>query len=202
MPDSDTRINTKNGEAFCQKVDIFKEVMWFAYPSNSANWYKISVQQVKEMIALNKGGKVIDNIEDYTFEEENKSINNVITEDSLSRFDEPRRKKRSPRNKKKSVIKTEPARKEKATASKEAVVNAQSSSKAVNNKQGRGKIQRNSKNKPTQTNKQAEQNSTVASKSTESQRTSHANKNRKKNFRKSNKNNGNKPNSNPDDSKQ
>src|SRR6218665_1300204 len=105
MPDSETKLQTKNGEAYCQKIDIFKQVMWFAYPSNGANWYKIEVPQVKEILALNKQGQVIENIEDYVVEEENNaSVQSVATtEDSLSRFDEPKRKKRVPRNKKKPV---------------------------------------------------------------------------------------------------
>src|SRR5690606_26553676 len=145
MPDSDTRINTKNGEAFCQKVDIFKEVMWFAYPSNSANWYKISVDQVKEMVALNKEGKVIDNIEDYTYEEEDNSIHNVMTEDSLSRFDEPKRKKRPSRNKKRTESKTEVVRSEKRVPSKDGAKNHQPEGKSVSANQGRGRVARNNR---------------------------------------------------------
>ena len=104
MPDTETRISTKAGEAVCQKLDIFKGVMWFAYPSNAANWYRIEVDQVKEMLALNKDGIVIENIEDYVFEDESaKSLQSVVAEDSLSRFDQPKKKKKPVRNKKKST---------------------------------------------------------------------------------------------------
>lgn len=104
MPDTETKIQTKKGEAVCQKIDIFKEVMWFAYPSNMANWFKIEVDQVKEMIEMNKQGELVDNIEDFVYEDENASTkSNVIAEDSLSRFDQPKRKKRPQRNKKKTA---------------------------------------------------------------------------------------------------
>lgn len=202
MPDSDTRINTKNGEAFCQKVDIFKEVMWFAYPSNSANWYKISVDQVKEMVALNKEGKVIDNIEDYTFEEEDNSIHNVMTEDSLSRFDEPKRKKRPSRNKKRPEAKTEVVRSEKRVPSKDGAKNHQPEGKSVSANQGRGRVARNNRNRSNQGSNPSEQKNTETPKTTENQSAANSNQIRKKNFRKPNKNNANKPNRKPDDSKQ
>lgn len=202
MPDSDTRINTKNGEAFCQKVDIFKEVMWFAYPSNSANWYKISVDQVKEMVALNKDGKVIDNIEDYTYEEEDNSIHNVMTEDSLSRFDEPKRKKRPSRNKKRTESKTEVVRSEKRVPSKDGAKNHQPEGKSVSANQGRGRVARNNRNRSNQGGNPSEQKNTETPKTTENQSAANSNQTRKKNFRKPNKNNANKPNRKPDDSKQ
>ena len=202
MPDSDTRINTKNGEAFCQKVDIFKEVMWFAYPSNSANWYKISVDQVKEMVALNKEGKVIDNIEDYTYEEEDNSIHNVMTEDSLSRFDEPKRKKRPSRNKKRTESKTEVVRSERRAPSKDGAKNHQPEGKSAPANQGRGRVTRNNRNRSNQGGNPSEQKNTETPKTTENQSAANSNQTRKKNFRKPNKNNANKPNRKPDDSKQ
>jgi len=117
MPDTETKIQTKKGEAVCQKIDIFKEVMWFAYPSNMANWFKIEVDQVKEMIEMNKQGELVDNIEDFVYEDENASTkSNVIAEDSLSRFDQPKRKKRPQRNKKKTAETTAaPVTEKKAT---------------------------------------------------------------------------------------
>src|SRR5690554_7067456 len=77
--------------------------MWFAYVDNMANWYKLEVEQVKELLEMNKQGQPIDTIEDYVFEEESTEIkSNVVAEDSLSRFDQPKRKKRPQRNKRKA----------------------------------------------------------------------------------------------------
>ena len=64
LPDIDTKLSTKKGIAYCQKIDIFKRVLWFAYPDNSANWYKISVEMVKEILELNARGEKIENIEE------------------------------------------------------------------------------------------------------------------------------------------
>src|SRR5690554_1572103 len=105
LPDTDTRILTKKGEALCQKLDIFKEVMWFAYTDNMANWYKLEVEQVKELLEMNKKGLPVEAIEDYVFEEEKSDVksNAVVIEDSLSRFDQPKRKRRPQHSRKKPV---------------------------------------------------------------------------------------------------
>ena len=103
LPDTDTRISTKKGNAVCQKLDIFKEVMWFAYTDNMANWYKLEVEQVKELLEMNKKGLPVEAIEDYVFEEEKSDVksNAVVIEDSLSRFDQPKRKRRPQHSRKK-----------------------------------------------------------------------------------------------------
>jgi cell fate regulator YaaT (PSP1 superfamily) len=96
LPDLETKLQTENGEALCQKVDIFKGIMWFAFPSNFAQWYVIKADQVKEILALNKQGKKIANIEDYTEDltpqKEEKKFENVVGQDSLTRFDQPKKK--------------------------------------------------------------------------------------------------------------
>jgi len=102
LPDIDTKLSTEKGIAYCQKLDIFKRVMWFAYPENSANWYKIGVDQVKEILQLNAEGEKIANLEEYVFETEVESKTIKIDEDSLVRFDQPKRKKRPQKKKKNS----------------------------------------------------------------------------------------------------
>lgn len=99
LPDIDTKLSTEKGIAYCQKLDIFKRVMWFAYPENSANWYMIGVDQVKEILQLNAEGEKIENIEDYVFETEVENKTIKFDEDSLARFDQPKRKKRPQKRK-------------------------------------------------------------------------------------------------------
>jgi len=188
MPDADTRISTKSGEAFCQKIDIFKQVMWFAYPTNTANWYKISVEQVKEMLTLNKDGKVIDNIEDFVFEDEDeKTINNVIAEDSLSRFDEPKRKRKPSRNKKRTSDKSEASDADKFNKS----VNSESKKENKSNTNA-------TKNKPVKNTVANEnKNTEKVMVTSDDKQAVKPNRNKKKPFKKTNKNNVNKPNNNP-----
>lgn len=49
------QLETEIGVAVLQKVDIFKKMMWFGYP-NDDSWVGLTVQQVKELLALNKKG--------------------------------------------------------------------------------------------------------------------------------------------------
>lgn len=94
LPDMETKLQTEKGIMHCQKIDIFKRVMWFAYPENSANWYKISVEKVKDILETNQSGEKIENIEDFVSENIN-STEKTITfdEDNLSRFDHDKKKK-------------------------------------------------------------------------------------------------------------
>jgi len=83
--------------------------MWFAYTSNFAHWYVLKVDQVKEIVALNKEKKRVSAIEDYAIEtvvEEEKNFQNAVGQDSLTRFDQPKKKKR-PNNKKRPTADAE-----------------------------------------------------------------------------------------------
>ena len=50
FPRTDTKLNTQRGTASCQKIDIFKRLMWFTYDENPITWHKLSVDSVKEII--------------------------------------------------------------------------------------------------------------------------------------------------------
>lgn len=104
----ETKLYTEKGDAVCQKIDIFKGLMWFAYTNNFAQWHVLKVDQVKEIVALNKEKKRITAIEDYAIEtivEEEKNFQNAVGQDSLTRFDQPKKKKRP--NKKRSSAEAE-----------------------------------------------------------------------------------------------
>lgn len=98
LPDMDTKIYTEKGDAICQKIDIFKGLMWFAYTNNMAHWHVIEAAQVKEMIAINKQKERVSAIEDYAVEvaapEVEKTFQNAMGQDSLTRFDTPKKKRR------------------------------------------------------------------------------------------------------------
>ena len=101
FPNMDTKLHTEKGTAVCQKVDIFKELMWFSYENQSALWHVLTVSQVKEILAENKQSRKIAAIEDYAVEitkEIEKNFQNAVGQDSLTRFDKPKGK--SNKNKK------------------------------------------------------------------------------------------------------
>lgn len=112
LPDMDTKIYTEKGDAFCQKIDIFKGNMWFAYTNNMAHWHMINAEQVKEMIALNKQKQRVASLEDYVTETVpeavEKNFQNAVGQDSLTRFDAPKRKKKPNKKRKPSNDKNAP----------------------------------------------------------------------------------------------
>jgi len=97
FPDFDTKLMTEKGMAVCQKQDIFKGLMWFAYTDNFANWHVLKIEQVKEIVAENKLKNKVSSLEDFaveTTQEPEKDFNNAMGQESLTRFDQPKRKKK------------------------------------------------------------------------------------------------------------
>ena len=99
FPNTDTWLQTKNGTAVYQKMDIFNGWVWYAYKDNPMQWHKLTTTQANEIIALNKENKKAGSLEEYSeeliVEEPNKNIfENVVGQDSLTRFDKPKNKRR------------------------------------------------------------------------------------------------------------
>ena len=96
FPKTDVKLQTEKGIAVCQKTDIFKGHMWYAYEGEWINWHKLTTIQANEIIDLNKNRKKASSLEDYAEEltEDTKSdFENVVGQDSLTRFDSPKRKR-------------------------------------------------------------------------------------------------------------
>ena len=105
FPDFETKLVTEKGDAICQKQDIFKGLMWFAYTNNFANWHVLKIDQVKEIVAENKLKNKVSSLEDFAIEivvEVEKNFNNAMGQESLTRFDQPKAKKK-PNKKRKTV---------------------------------------------------------------------------------------------------
>ena len=104
FPDMDTKLYTEKGDAYCQKVDIFKEIMWFAYANAPTQWLVLPVEKVKEIVVINKKKERIPALEDYVVEstqEVEKKFENVVGQDSLTRFDQPKKRKNNKNKKRK-----------------------------------------------------------------------------------------------------
>ncbi len=105
FPSFDTKLVTEKGEAICQKQDIFKGLMWFAYTNNFAQWHVLKIEQVREIIEENKLKNKVSSLEDYALEivtEPEKDFNNAMGQESLTRFDQPARKKKNNKKRKPS----------------------------------------------------------------------------------------------------
>lgn len=104
LPSNDTKLYTEKGLAFCQKTDIFKGILWFSYKDDASNWHELTKDQVKEILEKNKKKEKVTSLEEYTvdkFVKDEKVFENVVGQDSLTRFDRPKRPKNRNRNRKK-----------------------------------------------------------------------------------------------------
>lgn len=104
FPKTDIKLQTEKGVAVCQKTDIFKGHMWYAYEGEWMNWHKITVQQANEIIEKNKQNKTVTSLEEYALDlAENTKVEfeNVVGQDSLTRFDSPKRNKKRRNNRRK-----------------------------------------------------------------------------------------------------
>ena len=102
FPRTDTKLLTAKGVAICQKIDIFRGRLWYAYEKESSAWHELTVEKVNKIIAENKKGNKPIALEDFTVEEEvteSKTFDDVVGQDSLTRFDKPKRRPKR-RNKK------------------------------------------------------------------------------------------------------
>jgi cell fate regulator YaaT (PSP1 superfamily) len=97
FPESNVRLETIKGSAFHQKTDIFKRLLFYSYTDDPGNFIALPVHRVKEIIALNKEGKKPEALlseKEKVRVEKMPDYENVVGQDSLTRFDNQRRKKK------------------------------------------------------------------------------------------------------------
>lgn len=102
FPKSDVKLSTEKGMAVCQKTDIFKGLLWYAYEKESGNWHQLSLEKVNEIIAVNKKGKKVASLEEFIEEiiiPDKELFSNVVGQDSLTRFDRPKQNRNKRLNK-------------------------------------------------------------------------------------------------------
>ena len=100
FPKADLKLQTEKGVAVMQKMDIFKEQLWYAYKGEWMNWHLLSLDAVQQIINKNKNKEKVPSLEEYTIEDKAIEIDkpdvvfeNVVGQDSLNRFDRPKRSK-------------------------------------------------------------------------------------------------------------
>jgi len=93
------KLKTARGTAVHQKTDIFKRIMWFTYFDDMSNFIAVSVDDVKKVIELNKAGQMpeqLNAIQTVTQEkDETPDYENVVGQDSITRFDKNKNQKRT-----------------------------------------------------------------------------------------------------------
>jgi len=102
FPKTDVKLDTEKGKAVCQKIDIFQGYMWFTYEGEWTNWHKLTTVQANEIIGLNTKNKKVSSLEEYASDliaETKAEFENVVGQDSLTRFDSPKRRSKRRNNK-------------------------------------------------------------------------------------------------------
>ncbi|SMO86974.1 Cell fate regulator YaaT, PSP1 superfamily (controls sporulation, competence, biofilm development) [Saccharicrinis carchari] len=106
FPRTNIPLETKDSTYYHFKTDIFKRLMWYSTDRHmAANLTELSVDRVKEVIRLNRKATKPETLLDKKVNaalKETKALDyeNVVGEDSISRFDEPK-KQGDNRNRKK-----------------------------------------------------------------------------------------------------
>ncbi|MAY84256.1 MAG: hypothetical protein CMP59_08995 [Flavobacteriales bacterium] len=103
FPNTKHKLKTEKGNAFFQKMDIFKKRMWYSYADQPNEFIEMSLEQVKGIIDDNKKGKKVLALrsESSVMEvEKTEDYANVVGQDSLNRFDHLKGGKKKGRNKK------------------------------------------------------------------------------------------------------
>jgi cell fate regulator YaaT (PSP1 superfamily) len=113
FPSQESKLFTEKGMAFCQKTDIFKGILWYSYKDDPSNWHILTKEQVQEILDKNKAKKPVASLEEFAvenIEEEKLIFENVVGQDSLTRFDRPKRKNKRSKSKKRSSNRKRPAK--------------------------------------------------------------------------------------------
>tara|TARA_B100000809_G_scaffold77865_3_gene75754 strand:- start:1666 stop:3138 length:1473 start_codon:yes stop_codon:yes gene_type:complete len=104
FPKQDTVLETEKGKAFFVKMDIFKELVWYNSKEEGFKWFKLTLEQVQEVIEMNKKGEKGPSLEDLESETAvvtKVDFENVVGQDSLTRFDKPKVKSKRKNNRRK-----------------------------------------------------------------------------------------------------
>ncbi|MBL0047671.1 MAG: hypothetical protein IPP32_06190 [Bacteroidetes bacterium] len=102
FPETTSKLETKRGKAFHQKTDIFSRRMWYSYTEDPGNFILMTVDRVKHILEMNKREEKPDELvefKDIPVVEKKPDYENVVGQDSLTRFDQ--KKKSNNRNKRK-----------------------------------------------------------------------------------------------------
>lgn len=91
---NNVKLETEKGRAFHQKTDIFRKRMFFSYTHEPDTFIQLSVDRVKEVMEMNKeGNKPADLLVhvEKKLSEKKPDYENVVGQDSLTRFDKSKK---------------------------------------------------------------------------------------------------------------
>ncbi len=94
---NNVKLETEKGRAFHQKTDIFRRTMFFSYTHEPDNFIPLPVDRVKEIMEMNKNSvkpeDLLIKVVSTRIIEKNPDYENVVGQDSLTRFDKSKKPK-------------------------------------------------------------------------------------------------------------
>ncbi|MEO9570530.1 MAG: regulatory iron-sulfur-containing complex subunit RicT [Polaribacter sp.] len=105
FPKQDVVLKTEKGDAVFVKMDIFKNHLWYTYKEERFKWFRLTLEQVLEIIDLNKNNEKSISLEEYEADvviPEKVDFEDAVGQDSLTRFDAPKTSKRKRNNRNKN----------------------------------------------------------------------------------------------------
>lgn len=147
-------LQTMRGDAIHQKTDIFRNVMWFFYRNEPNSIFPVKSEDVKRVQELNKKGEKPEDFVQAVFENkvketEDKPFENLVGQDSITRFD---KQKSGGNRKKKKTKNNSDSRKPQSNQNTKASPN---NSNSPNNKpKHKKKFHKKNPNNPPKNNKQ------------------------------------------------
>lgn len=95
IPPRNIPLETKDATFYHFKTDVFGRIMQYSSaPNMASNVISIPVDRVKEIMALNKQGIKVDSLTEEVEEGKPIDYENVVGQDSLTRFDKKKKKKK------------------------------------------------------------------------------------------------------------
>jgi cell fate regulator YaaT (PSP1 superfamily) len=86
IPNIDQPLHTEKGDAYLQKTDIFRRIMWFGYKGEST-WHPLPIDRVNQVLALNKAGEKAKALTEKEEVEIEQALNPQPINDDLKRMD-------------------------------------------------------------------------------------------------------------------
>jgi cell fate regulator YaaT (PSP1 superfamily) len=103
FPSPNTKIKLREGRAFVFKMDIFKRLVYLNAPDGAGNGpVAVSLEDMKELMAMNERGEYPVSLKEFMLveapDEVDEVYSNVVGQDSVTRFDEDRKRNRKKRS--------------------------------------------------------------------------------------------------------
>ncbi|MDW8272750.1 MAG: regulatory iron-sulfur-containing complex subunit RicT [Chitinophagales bacterium] len=104
FPKNSEKIITEEGTAVLKKTEILKQLLWYEYEDKPGVYYKLTVDDAKELLWMNKNNQKPQNLENFSIIEETQEDgkhDDLVGQVTLSVLEEKERKKKKSKSKQK-----------------------------------------------------------------------------------------------------